>query len=78
MGLYGHARRCITRKGSEVRVLYGPASNGGPTQTVKPLTGNPAIGLIPNPTTNMCPTIDQRGVASPNRGKCNSGSVQPG
>ncbi|MGH9121225.1 MAG: choice-of-anchor D domain-containing protein, partial [Acidimicrobiales bacterium] len=58
------------------------ASNGGPTQTIEPLAGNPAIALIPNPTTvtlgTLCPTVDQRGVPSlPAPTKCNSGALQP-
>jgi predicted outer membrane repeat protein len=53
--------------------LLGPlAANGGPTDTVLPLQGNPAIGVIPSGTiTNLdgtkvtlCPTTDQRGQAS--------------
>jgi hypothetical protein len=63
----------------------GPlANNGGPTETILPLSGNPAIGLIP-PTTSvaingtsvaLCPTTDQRGVASPSGANCDAGSVE--
>ncbi|MGH9120967.1 MAG: choice-of-anchor Q domain-containing protein, partial [Acidimicrobiales bacterium] len=61
------------------------ASNGGPTQTIEPLSGNPAIGDVPNPTSEslnsstvmLCPTTDQRGVSSPPAPtKCNAGAVQ--
>jgi hypothetical protein len=60
------------------------ANNGGPTETILPLSGNPAIGLIP-PTTSvaingtsvaLCPTTDQRGVASPSGANCDAGSVE--
>ena len=54
------------------------SDNGGPTQTVEPLTGNPAIGLIPDTTAGLCPTTDQRGVVSPTDTSCNAGSVQAG
>jgi len=58
--------------------------NGGPTQTIKPTTGNPAIGLIPDPTTitlgsnhvALCPAVDQRGYASATGSKCDAGAVQ--
>jgi predicted outer membrane repeat protein len=53
------------------------ADNGGPTETIEPLQGNPAVGLIPNPTTGSCPVAaDQRGIASPSGSACNSGAVQ--
>jgi hypothetical protein len=63
----------------------GPlAANGGPTQTVMPLAGSPATALIPADTTlavdgqptRLCPTVDQRGVASAPAGRCSAGSVQ--
>jgi hypothetical protein len=62
----------------------GLTGNGGPTQTIKPTTGNPAIALIPNPTTltqgsskvALCPALDQRGYASAPRAKCDAGAVQ--
>ena len=60
------------------------ANNGGPTQTLLPLSGNAGIGLIPASTTvtlgsaqvALCPTTDQRGVASPAGLACTSGAVQ--
>ncbi len=65
--------------------LLGPlADNGGPTETIALLAGNPAIRLVPNNTsvllnstsTQLCPTTDQRGVASPAGAPCNAGAVQ--
>ena len=58
--------------------------NGGPTQTIEPTTGNPAIGLIPDPATvtlggskvTLCPATDQRGYASAAGAKCDAGAVQ--
>lgn len=45
--------------------LGGLADHGGPTQTPALLTGNPAISLIPDPTSTQCPvSADQRGDAS--------------
>ncbi|MGC8513552.1 MAG: MBG domain-containing protein, partial [Acidimicrobiales bacterium] len=51
-----------------------------------PEAGNPAIGLIPKSTTvddsvtgttvELCPTVDQRGLASASGGACDAGSVQ--
>lgn len=45
-------------------------SNGGPTQTIAPLPGSPALGLGQN-----CPATDQRGVARPSSG-CTAGAVE--
>ncbi|GAC1667938.1 MAG: hypothetical protein NVS9B2_10190 [Steroidobacteraceae bacterium] len=45
-------------------------SNGGPTQTVAPLLGSPAVGMGQN-----CPPTDQRGVARPASG-CTAGAVE--
>lgn len=49
--------------------LGGLAANGGPTQTMLPLKGNPALGAVPFGTTLtlgasrviLCPASDQRG-----------------
>ncbi|MGD0688036.1 MAG: IPT/TIG domain-containing protein, partial [Streptosporangiaceae bacterium] len=63
----------------------GPlASNGGPTQTVLPLAGNPALGIVPASTSvtldgspvALCPVTDQRGVASAPGAACDAGAVQ--
>jgi hypothetical protein len=61
-----------------------PADNGGPTKTIAPTTGNPAIALIPDPTTItlgsghvvLCPAVDQRGYASAAKTACDAGAVQ--
>ncbi|MGH9044223.1 MAG: cell wall-binding repeat-containing protein [Acidimicrobiales bacterium] len=66
-------------------LLGGLADNGGPTQTMWPETGNPAIAHITNPTSviigaspiSLCPTVDQRGVPSVPGASCASGAVQP-
>ncbi|MGH9125423.1 MAG: hypothetical protein ACRDZ8_11965 [Acidimicrobiales bacterium] len=65
------------------------SNNGGPTQTIMPLTGNPAIGDIPldspplqvslpgGSAFTLCPVAaDQRGDASQPGHACDSGSVQ--
>ncbi|WP_200891369.1 choice-of-anchor Q domain-containing protein, partial [Acidithrix ferrooxidans] len=59
-------------------------NNGGPTQTILPEPGNPAIGLIPTntrvtivtggPSITLCPTTDQRGISATGP-YCNAGSV---
>jgi hypothetical protein len=63
----------------------GPlAHNGGPTETMLPLSGNPAIGVVPlnsnvklnGTSVTLCPTIDQRGVHSAAGQACNAGAVQ--
>ena len=54
--------------------LSSPASdNGGPTLTMLPLPGSPAIDAIP--CTNA-PFTDQRGVTRPQNGNCDIGSVE--
>ncbi len=60
------------------------ADNGGPTQTVAPTAGNPAIGRVPSATSVMlnsatvqlCPRTDQRGVASASGTACDAGAVE--
>jgi hypothetical protein len=61
----------------------GPLTdNGGPTETLMPALGSPAIGVIPSsPATTLnrvkvCPRTDQRGVAS--FGNCTIGAVEGG
>ncbi len=59
-------------------------SNGGPTATIAPGSGNPGISLIPNPTTVtiagatrvLCATTDQRGTANQAGMACYAGSYQ--
>lgn len=58
--------------------------NGGPTQTVLPKSGSPAVGMIPpgssvtvgGTSVMLCPTADQRDVGSAPLEPCNAGSVQ--
>jgi hypothetical protein len=45
--------------------------NGGPTKTMEPGAGSPAIGAG-----SGCPALDQRGAARPSGG-CTSGAVEP-
>jgi IPT/TIG domain/Bacterial Ig-like domain (group 3) len=56
------------------------ANNGGPTQTVLPLAGSPAVGVIPPNTTlngaQACPRADQRGVESAPGADCTIGAVE--
>lgn len=50
------------------------AYNGGPTRTMRPLPGNPAIDHVP---VAQCAVMsDQRGVARPYGGGCDSGAVE--
>jgi hypothetical protein len=75
----------VDYNGSLTGVLGPLAANGGPTETMLPLADNPALGLLPNSTTvtlngngvTLCPTTDQRGVASVPGQPCNAGAVQP-
>ena len=50
----------------------GPQNNGGPTQTIAPNAGSPAIGLVTDPS--LCPATDQRGAARPTSGSCDAGA----
>jgi len=62
------------------------ADNGGPTQTILPAEGNPALGLIPhgtsittgpgNSVTVACPATDQRGITSAAGQACDAGATQ--
>ena len=74
---------------SSTTQLGSLGDNGGPTQTMMPLTGNPAIADIPLDATplqvtqadgdafTLCPvTADQRGDASPAGEACTAGAVQ--
>ena len=64
---------------------FGPlAADGGPTKTVVPSKGNPAIGAIPymtsvrlgSRTITLCPALDQRGQQDKGTHHCDVGSVQ--
>lgn len=71
--------------GSDVAALLGPlADNGGPTETLLPLPGSPALDAI-DPGQLGCPTAtptagdlatDQRGVIRPQGPKCDIGAVE--
>ena len=65
-----------TNVGSQLGPL---ADNGGATQTMILLSGNPASGLLANPTGNgLCPVAaDQTGQPSPTGAPCNAGALQP-
>jgi hypothetical protein len=58
--------------------LTALSNAGGPTLTMQPEAGSPAIGVIPVDTTldgtQVCPRDDQRGV--PSRGSCTIGAVE--
>jgi predicted outer membrane repeat protein len=63
----------------------GLTGNGGPTQTIEPTAGNPAIGVMTvHPVTvtlgssqvTLCPATDQRGYTETPGGKCDAGAVQ--
>jgi predicted outer membrane repeat protein len=64
---------------------FGPlAADGGPTKTVVPSKGNPAIGAIPymtsvrlgSHTITLCPGLDQRGQRDKGTHHCDVGAVQ--
>lgn len=56
--------------------LLGPlGSNGGPTQTVSPQPGSPAVDRMPA-ADGACMGNDQRGVARPRGTGCDSGSFE--
>jgi hypothetical protein len=60
-----------------VSKLGALGGNGGPTQTMLLLAGNPAAGHIPNGTGVLCPlAADQTGRPSPPGGPCNPGALQ--
>ena len=67
-------------------LLSALGANGGPTETMLPLAGNPAIGIVPSGTTvtldgnqvSLCPTTDQRGEETISGQACNAGAVQSG
>jgi hypothetical protein len=71
--------------GASLTSLLGPlANNGGPTKTMLPLTGNPALGAVPDNTSvtldgspvTLCPTTDERGTPSTPGQACDAGAVQ--
>jgi Bacterial Ig-like domain (group 3) len=54
------------------------ADNGGPTETVMPGAGSPAIGIVPLAACTV--NVDQRGLSRPGSGKsaCDAGAVETG
>jgi hypothetical protein len=50
------------------------ADNGGPTETILLLAGNPAIDLLAAPC--AAPAFDQRAIARPQNGRCDVGAVE--
>jgi len=65
-----------TGDGSGDPKLGALANNGGPTQTMLPLTGSAAIGRIPNAQCQI--PADQRGGGRPSGVGCDSGAVEAG
>jgi parallel beta-helix repeat protein len=60
-------------------MLGALAENGGPTHTHLPQPGSPAIDRIPDGTAGLCDgslPSDQRGIARPQGGACDSGAVE--
>ena len=64
--------------GSGLPALLAPlADNGGPTETSELLAGNPAIAIVPYPTSALCAIVaDQRGAPSRPASACDAGAVQ--
>ncbi len=64
---------------AQLATLLGPlADSGGPTETMALLPGNPASGLVPDPTAGLCPVpADQTGRPGPAGAPCNAGALQP-
>lgn len=57
--------------------LLGPLQgNGGPTQTMAPLDGSPALDGEAAGEPGACPTVDQRGVLRPQGSGCDAGAVE--
>jgi hypothetical protein len=60
---------------ASVSLLGTLEDHGGPTETMWPAWHNPAIGVVPNPTTALCPRTDQDGHFTASAQACNAGSV---
>lgn len=54
-------------------MLGSPADNGGPTDTLRLLSGSPAIDSADNA---LCPATDQRGVTRPQNSVCDIGAYE--
>jgi hypothetical protein len=84
--LIGTTSGCFTTIRTDITntaVVLGPLrSNGGPTQTLLPLAGSPAINAIPAAICESAEFLgsrhptDQRGVSRPQGGACEIGSVE--
>lgn len=84
--LIGNTTGCFTTVSTDITneaaVLTPLASNGGPTQTLLPGDGSPAINAIPTATCESAAFLDsthpadQRGVSRPQGGACEIGSVE--
>jgi len=84
--LIGTTAGCFTTMSTDITntaAVLGPLrSNGGPTQTLLPLAGSPAINAIPAATCESAGFLDsrhptdQRGVSRPQGGRCEIGSVE--
>jgi hypothetical protein len=62
--------------GVEADPLLGPpANNGGPTLTLLPGAGSPALDRVPSGTV-ACKPVDQRGVSRPQGSACDIGAVE--
>lgn len=54
---------------------FGPlADNGGPTKTIEPLAGSPALDT----GNTTCLAVDQRGASRPQGAKCDKGAMEVG
>jgi predicted outer membrane repeat protein len=74
----GGALSAVTDNSNVTLTMGALASNGGPTQTMLPAAGNPAINHVPN--AQCLYTTDQRGALrpTPTGGSCDSGAVEVG
>jgi predicted outer membrane repeat protein len=74
----GGALSAVTDNSNATLTMGALASNGGPTQTILPNAGNPAINHVPN--AQCIYATDQRGALrpSPAGGSCDSGAVEVG
>ena len=84
--LIGNTTGCFTTVTTDITntsAVLGPlASNGGPTETLLPQVGSPAINAIPTSTCESAQFLDsstptdQRGISRPQGGACEIGSVE--
>ena len=64
---------CVFGAGNTVDPKLAPlASNGGPTQTMRPLFDSPAIDRV----VGACPATDQRDIARPDGPACDTGAYE--